>query len=144
MSTPMTDSAAILRIASEFVGVPYRLHGLTPDGWDCRGCVAYCRRLLFGKAGPSLEGRLTPAETASMQGTAEAMERFVRDRIAEWRPVAAGPGAVVLLEFYGRAAHVGLLLDHNNFIHAMPGAETVINRLDDARWARRLRGVFDG
>jgi len=145
MSPPLpADSAAIFRIASEFVGVPYVLHGKDPGGWDCRGCVRYCRRVLFGKTGPSLDGELTLAESASFGGIAEAMERFVRDRLSQWHPVASQPGAVALLEFYGRPAHVGLLLDHTNFIHAMPGCETVISRLDEPRWRGRLRGVFDG
>lgn len=132
------------RIVAAYVGVPYRLHGRDPAGWDCRGCVDYLRRVIFNKVGPSLDGDVPIEATASAARIAEVMEAQVRERLSAWTPCAARPGAVVLLEVFGRPAHVGLMLTPRDFIHAMAGCETVISRLDEPRWSNRVRGVFDG
>lgn len=67
---------------------------------------------------------------------------FAAQMAAGWRPVDLRPGAVLLFEVFGRAAHVGLALSRRDFIHALEGAETAIVRLDD-RWSSRLRGAYD-
>jgi cell wall-associated NlpC family hydrolase len=133
----------ILQRAAPFVGTPYRLHGRSPAAWDCWGCVAYLRESLFDKPTPSWADVYTLEDGANAVRLAKVVEERVRERLHAWRRVPAQPGAVVLLSFFDRVAHIGLMLTHQDFIHALHGCETVIDRIDGPRWSTRHRGCFD-
>lgn len=135
--------SAVLRVAGAYVGVPYVLRGRDPGGWDCWGCLRFGRKALFGKDSPCVSDAYDLAEAASPARLAAHMEGLVAQSISLWRPCAAQASAAVLLKVFGRPAHVGLLLDDMNFLHAQIGCETVISRLDEPMWAQRLLGCFD-
>ena len=134
----MSDRA-VLAAASRFVGVPYVPHGSTPDGWDCWGCTRYLRRELFGLQSPSWSEVYSAADARDLG----RVEELVRERLDAWRPVDVRPGAALLFRVFNRDAHVGLMLTRLEFIHTLAGQETTIVRLDDSRWANRLRGAYD-
>jgi len=139
----MTES--LLAQAAPFVGAPYRLHGRIPDGWDCWGCVHYLRETLLGKATPSWADLYSPLDGASgARILADKTQRLIAERLHAWTAVPPRAGAVVLLTVFDRAAHVGLMLDGHNFIHAL-GTQpaTVINTTRDPRWVHRVRGFYD-
>ena len=129
--------------ATAYLGAPYRLRGRTPDGWDCWGCVAWLRGELLARPTPSWAEAYSPLDGASASGLARRVEQLIAERLNAWRPVAPQPGAVVLLSLFGRPAHVGLCLTANDFIHALGGCDTAIERLDCPRWAPRFLGCFD-
>ena len=133
----------ILEKASAYVGAPYRLRGRTPLGWDCWGCVAALRAELFGRPTPSWAEAYSPLDGISPTRLAQTVERLITERLSAWRPVQPRPGAVALLTIFGRPAHVALCLNTVDFIHALGGCDTVIERLDGPRWAPRLLGCFD-
>lgn len=128
-----------LERAAAFVGVPYIAPGGDLNGWDCRGCVRYCREALFSLPSPGLDSVVYSRQDAR---DIDEVERLVRANMAAWRPVTPRPGAVLLFSIYQREAHVGLFLGAGEFIHALAGAGTVIAPLRGA-WARRLRGAYD-
>lgn len=129
-----------VRAAAAYVGVPWRARGDDPAGWDCRGCVVYLRREIFGLASPGM-GR--DFYTAADVKSAATVEGMIRDRSAAWVPVQAAPGALILFEVFGRAAHIGLVLSGTDFVHSFGGQETTILRLDHPAWSRRIRGFYD-
>lgn len=134
-----------LELATPLVGVPYRLHGLDLQGWDCRGCVAWARRSIFGKESPGFLHHFPELSGLGPGALAAAMQGLIAERIGAWSVVGPMPGAVVLLNLFGRPCHVGLMLDHVHFLHAMHGAGTVISRTDRDHWSAkgRVKGYFD-
>ncbi|HYD44234.1 MAG TPA: NlpC/P60 family protein [Phenylobacterium sp.] len=136
--------ARLLTEAARFIGTPYKLGGRTPaEGWDCWRCVKFLRGHLFGRQSPCA-GDAVPEECfCRPAGIAAHMEAQVKASLAMWRPVAPKAGAAVLLTVFGRAAHVGLLLDDHQFIHAQLGCETVVSSLREPMWKDRVRGVYD-
>lgn len=71
----------------------------------------------------------------------DAVERMILANLAAWRPVEIRPGAVLLIHWFGRDAHVGCYLGGGEFIHSLQGHGTSI--VPVARWARKLRGAYD-
>lgn len=136
----MTD---LLERGSAYVGAPYRLRGRDAAGWDCWGCVAALRAELFAKPTPSWAEAYTPVDGLEPGRLAAKVERLIAERLGAWTPVAPRPGAVALLSLFGRPAHVGLCLTSVDFIHALGGCDTAIERLDGPRWAPRFLGCFD-
>ena len=135
---------SLLSQAAPFVGVPYLLHGRDPGGWDCWGCDHYLRELWLGKATPSWADAYSVFDCASAARMAETAERLILERMSAWTRVPPRPGAVILLTAFDRAAHVGLMLDEHNFIHAFSRATgTAINSTREPRWRHRERGCYD-
>lgn len=133
----------LVAAAVPFIGAPYRLNGRAPAGWDCWGCVRWLRQHLLGRASPCWSEAYGIEDTLGGGLPAKA-EDLITARLAAWR-VQAQPsaGQVVLLTVFDRAAHVGLMLNPTDFIHAWEGVDTVMASIHDDRWARRLRGFYD-
>lgn len=129
-----------VRAAAPYVGVPWRPRGDSPEGWDCRGCVRFLRREIFGLESP---GMARDSYSFSDLRSPERREELIRERIALWRPVSARPGAVIVFRAFGCDSHVGLVLSASDFIHSLGGQETTILRLDDVTWFPRIRGFYD-
>jgi hypothetical protein len=49
---------------------------------------------------------------------------------------------VPLFTLGGMPIHVGLMIDHRNFLHCEKKIGTVIERIDSMAWNKRLSGVF--
>lgn len=130
------------RHAGAYVGVPYQLHGRSPAGWDCRGCVGWLREHLLDAPTP-FWGDEYPLTGLSRTAFADAVAELITERLSAWREVEPASGVVVLLTLFQRPAHCGLMLDRRNFIHAERGPATAINRIDEPRWASRVRGFYE-
>jgi cell wall-associated NlpC family hydrolase len=135
-------SPSLYQRAGVYVGVPYKLHGLDPTGWDCRGCVGWLRREILGQPTP-FWGDAYPLSGLVGRAYFEAIADLILHRLCAWRTVEAAPGVVVLFSVFKRPAHVGLMLDARNFIHAERGPDTSIARIDDSRWKGRVEGFYD-
>lgn len=116
------EARAITRTALRLRGVPYLWGGCSPLGIDCSGFVQLVMRL----HGIAL---LRDAGQQATQG----------DRTAQ-------PAAADLVFFSpegpdGKITHVGLMLDHQRFVHALGSACVRINRLSEPCWTPRLHSV---
>jgi cell wall-associated NlpC family hydrolase len=131
--------------AEPFVGIPYKLHGVAPPAWDCRGCMAYVRAEVFGRPSPSARDAFPAAEGLRRAALAEFMAVAIAERLALWRPVTIRPGAAVLLRWFGRPSHVGVVLNTaGDFMHVQEEAATVIDRLGSEVWTdERVAGFYD-
>lgn len=118
-------AAEAARVATRYVGVPYRWGGSGPAGFDCSGLVSYA----FARVGIALP-----------RTVAEQFRRGVRVSRKELRP-----GDVV---FFDRLRHNGIYIGNGRFVHAArTGRAVTVSRLDTAwyraHWvgARRFAGV---
>ena len=119
----LRDGYAIARAALALRGIPYRLGGTDPSGFDCSGLVQY----VFALHGLGLP-------------------RVVRDQYrygAHVKLDALEPGDLVFFETQGdEVSHVGIALGGDQFVHA-PNArgEVRISRLTSGYWADRAIGA---
>jgi len=114
-------SGAVLTTAMGLTGVPYRLGGSAPSGFDCSGFVQYVLR----------------QHSIAMPRT--VIEQFV---VGDAAP-AVEPGDLVFFQTVGsKASHVGIAIDAQSFVHA-PNSRGVVrvDRLDSAYWSRRFLGA---
>ena len=112
---------AVLATAMGLMGVPYRLGGSDPAGFDCSGFVQYVLR----------------QHAVAMPRT--VIEQFAVGAAA---PVVE-PGDLVFFQTLGsRASHVGIAIDAQSFVHA-PNSRGVVrvDRLDAPYWAGRFLGA---
>ncbi len=124
ISRPDALGQTVTEEALALTGTPYRLSGETPTGFDCSGFTRY----LYGRQGIDLP-------------------RLARDQYEAGRSVEPvtdiRPGDLVFFSTVGPGpTHVGVVVDHDQFIHA-PSARGVVRveRLDTSYWARRYVGA---
>ena len=119
----LRDGYAIARTALSLRGIPYRLGGTDPSGFDCSGLVQYVY---------ALHGLGLP--------------RVVRDQYRYGATVkldALEPGDLVFFNTLKRTfSHVGIYIGDGRFIHApRSGSEVRIEDMRYAYWAQRFTGA---
>jgi cell wall-associated NlpC family hydrolase len=115
-----SGNTEVVSIAIEYLGVPYRWGGASPQaGFDCSGLVMY----VFGQAGISL-----PHFAAAQYHYGSAVSR---DQLE--------PGDLV---FFDHLNHVGIYIGNNQFIHAPHTGDVVrISSLDETWFNRNYVGA---
>ena len=117
------DAMALVGIALELRGTPYRNGGADLRGFDCSGFTQY----VFSRQGLTL-----PREVRDQFGLGHAVPQ---DHLA--------PGDLIFFSINGRGpSHVAIAVDGDQFVHA-PSARGVvrIERVSSRYWARRLVGI---
>jgi cell wall-associated NlpC family hydrolase len=121
--TVALDRFAIATSALALQGVPYRLGGATPSGFDCSGLVQY----VFARHG-------------------RPMSRVVKDQYEEGREVDGDdlqPGDLVFFRTDGaRVSHVGIAIGGDRFVHA-PNSRGVVRveSLGSEYWSLHYAGA---
>jgi cell wall-associated NlpC family hydrolase len=113
--------------ALNFLGVPYRRGGNTPDGgFDCSG---FTRQVFETSLGLVLPRR------ADEQAKARGLVAVKRDELQ--------PGDLVFFNTLRRTfSHVGIYVGEGRFIHApKPGGEVRVESMNFAYWAKRFTGA---
>lgn len=133
------DERDLLARATQYLVVPYRLHGAGFAGWDCLGLVRTLRDELFGKGTPYGVGFYTRQDADDPERRGALFD----EGVLAWKRCDVAPGTVALFSILGRPAHVALMLTSRIFIHARD--ETTGTVIEDMAgpWARRLVGYFD-
>jgi cell wall-associated NlpC family hydrolase len=109
----------VVRLASTYVGVPYRRGGASPAGFDCSGFVQY----VYAQVGIRL-----PHNAAKQYRYGTPISRKDLD-----------PGDLV---FFDRLRHNGIYIGHGRFVHATrPGQSVTISTLDEKWYADRWVGA---
>jgi cell wall-associated NlpC family hydrolase len=133
----MTLNEFILKV----MAAPFKDKGRDYSAVDCYGLCWLAYRDIFGitlptyvdeytDAGESRDSRLELSELI-------AMKKRKWQEIKDYRPMD-----VPLFTLGGMPIHVGLMIDHRNFLHCEKKIGTVIERIDSAAWNKRLSGVF--
>jgi cell wall-associated NlpC family hydrolase len=107
------------------VGIPFLHGGRSRQGLDCWGLIMEAYRLI-GIAMPDPFNEIGP-KWSRRDAAIEPWAEFVSRYLVEWRqtpdPV---PGGVGVFSNYLRVPdHIGLVLDHSRFLHAVSGADQV-------------------
>jgi len=121
--------------------VKFKDKGRDYSGWDCWGvpCLAY--RDISGIDLPSLiDEYVNP-------GDDKASRRVINDIVLSqkhnWRKINdPKPLDVVVFRFGDTYTHVGLMIDKDRFIHCERKVNTVIERIDSAKWVKRIEGIY--
>ena len=118
-----TPGTLALATALDLRGVPYKIGGSDPSGFDCSGLVQY----VFARQGI-------------------ALPRDVRRQYQVGYEIDAGnlrPGDLLFFNTESDgASHVAIALDGESFVHA-PNSRGVVRveRLSSSYWSRRLLGA---
>jgi cell wall-associated NlpC family hydrolase len=130
VTTRGAEAAAAAATALDFRGVPYRLGGADPGGFDCSGLVQY----VF-----ALQGISVPRTVDDLRRTGASVS-----------PADVRPGDLLFFATNGRGvSHVGIAIGDGQFVHAPSEGGTVrIDRLETPYWsaqfveARRVEGTW--
>ena len=117
-SSDSVRKAALYRQSCEWKGTKYRLGGSSKWGVDCSGFVYLTYRSKFGISLP----RTTTCQSA--QGVAVSRE-------------ALRPGDLVFFKTGYNTRHVGIYLQHGDFIHASSSKGVIISNINDPYWKKR-------
>lgn len=115
-------SGAILKTASQYLGVPYRYGGSSPDGFDCSGYVMY----VFQKHQKNLP-RTSDAQYKA--GNKVDKTKLKEGDLVFFTTDEPGP------------SHVGIYYGNNKFIHASSSKGVMISQLSDVYWKPRYIGA---
>jgi len=127
VSRVRNQASEMVLTAMNFLGVPYRRGGQTPEqGFDCSG--------LTRKVFETSLGRVLPRR-ADEQAKAEGLVAISRDDLR--------PGDLVFFNTLRRTfSHVGIYIGDGKFIHApRSGARVRIEDLTFSYWAKRFTGA---
>ena len=94
----------------DLIGLPWRLHGVGPEAYDCYGLLCEVMRRHTGVAPPAMiYGALV-----------EEHQALIAEQLPRWTPCDVGPGAGLLFRRGGSRAgeHVAIAIDDNRFLHA--------------------------
>ena len=117
------------------VGVPFRAHGRTYDGWDCYGLVQQAFREVLQITLPDWSKEYDdindwPRIAELFQGAKTICERVDPPK----------PGDVAMIYRRGRATHCGLVLAGRRILHVEEKAGTIIEPI--ARNRFRVEGYY--
>jgi len=123
---PRLSTDEMVALAKRFLGLPYYWGGTTPFGLDCSGFV----QLIYRLSGIDI------LRDADIQFEGSGLQT-----------VPAGQESAGDLVFFGRApnriTHVGMMVDHEEFINATTHERPVvqISRLKDPYWQKIYQGA---
>jgi cell wall-associated NlpC family hydrolase len=122
---------------SSYIGIPYKDHGRERDGLDCWGLLRLIYKEQLGITLPSYSEEYSTAEDR------DEVSRIIKRESAPWVEVSEPrPGDAILVRLMGEPWHVGVMTARNEMIHITRGTAACLDRLNGARWNRRIAGFF--
>jgi cell wall-associated NlpC family hydrolase len=125
----------IARVAIGYLGVPYVHLGRSRHGVDCAGlvlCVAH-------DLGLTDWDDTNYSDQPDPEHLKSCVEQFCK-RVCCGDCMQAGD--VLLLEIRGSAQHLAICTQPGRMVHAYQTPMMVVEHSIDAKWRRRLRGVY--
>lgn len=127
--------------ARKYIGVPFLHQGRNPAaGLDCVGLA----KQIFMDCGLH-EIAAYDLTTYARNPNGGELERRMRAAFGE-SVKELSPGCLVTIDFYGQARHVGIVSLMNDgrlgIIHAYGRPPRVIEHGIDAKWRRRITGIY--
>jgi hypothetical protein len=113
----------VVEIAKQYIGVPYKYSGNTPNGFDCSGFLVY----VFNQVGISLN---RTSEEQAQQGTkVEKADLQLGDLVFFENTYKPG------------ISHAGIYVGDNSFISATSSKGIAIVSLDNSYWGPKYAGA---
>jgi len=121
--------------------VKFKDKGRSYSFWDCYGVAYLCYRDVLGIELPLFLDDYVNA------GDTKASRRVINDIILSqkqyWDKVNDFKALdIVLFRFGDTETHLGVMLDKNRFIHCEKKINTVIERINSAKWKKRVEGIY--
>jgi len=120
---------------SSLVGVPYMKNGRDiSKGVDCLGlCIEYYKRKGINNFPDfSAPNEREAIHELMMQGK-DLFEEL--DKPEE--------GCIIALSIRPPfVSHIGIMIDNNRFVHTLTGKRSVIAKINDIFWSKRIRGFY--
>lgn len=120
----------------KYVGIPYKDNGRDATGIDCWGLVRHFYSNELSIELPSYaelyNGAWDPSISVSIEQYKDGWDLHEKPEF----------GDVVLFRVLGDLSHVGVYVGNNQFIHARDGKDSVLERLDNFQWAKRVAGYY--
>jgi cell wall-associated NlpC family hydrolase len=133
----MTLNEFILKV----MATPFKDKGRDYSALDCYGLVRLAYSEIFKIDLPSYSDEYTNA--GQCRDSRVEVSELIAMKKRKWQEVKDyRPMDVPLFTLGGMPIHVGLMIDHRNFLHCEKKIGTVIERIDSMAWNKRLSGVF--
>lgn len=119
----------------------FKNKGRNYDYCDCYGIIFLAYRDIINVELPCFINDYVDA------GDTKASRQVINDVILlqkhNWNGVIKPQAMdVVLFRFGDTETHVGLMIDKKQFIHCEKIINTVIERIDSAKWKKRVEGIY--
>lgn len=135
-----------------YIGLPFEPRGRGRDGLDCWGLVRLVYAERFGVYLPSLADGYTGGEDNDgisklfhQQSGFPRRDDDVMDEshTRHWHLVQCPElGDLASFRIAGKHGHVGVVVSENEFVHAIAGVRSCVERLSSPLWNRRLVGYW--
>jgi len=134
-----------------YIGIPFADRGRDRDGLDCWGLARLVYAERFGVMLPSLadgyvgEDRASVAKLFHAQSGVSLDETSAADQdpTRHWKLVQSPElGDLASFRIAGKHGHVAVLVSENEFLHAIAGVKSCVERLSSPLWNRRLVGFW--
>lgn len=120
---------------NKYIGIPYKVKGVTLDGLDCLSIVELIYKNEFNITLPVYPH----LDTVDM----EATETAINIGKEQWTKVSKPEvGNVILLNICGYPVHMGMVVSETEMIHSLKGHDSVIERFNGAKWNKRIEGFY--
>ena len=126
--------------SGQYLNLPFIEQGRDRAGVDCYGLL----RLVFQEQ----RGIVLPSYTEgyTTEDDMKLLTDLVRGHVATaWSHVERAQATVydaVIFRMKGEPIHVGVVLDHEYFLHTMRGKWSSIERMNSIQWRHRIVGVM--
>lgn len=119
-----------------YIGLPYKENGRDESGIDCWGLAR-----LFYKRELDID---LPSYAELYDGSYDVrVPQTIEHYKDNWtRTDTPQTGDLCLFKIMGEPSHVGIYIGGDKFLHSRDGKDSVIERLDNPMWFRRLEGFY--
>ena len=123
----------------KYLTIPFKDRGRDHNGVDCFGLVQIIYKQEFKIQLPSyIEAYENEKDRESI-----CNEINKEKKLSGWVETDnPNHGNLIILNLLGRPLHLGVMLDHNSFIHCMKGKGTIIEKTTDIIWRNRINGYL--
>jgi cell wall-associated NlpC family hydrolase len=121
----------------QYIGLEYEDRGRGPDKFDCWGLV---RKIL--KEQYDVE---VPSYTYSNSEARKEVGPLIENESKSWVEIQPGQerlGDVIVLKLSDLPFHIGVVVDRNEFVHALNGTSSHIAKYSREPWKGRIRGFY--
>jgi len=130
----------LLQETQKYIGTPWKEHGRDMQtGFDCYGLVWHIHNTILHKNLPDYEYTVDTLAEQSIE-----IYKHLADAVISVTDTEHLPGDIVLLEYMGEIAHIGIYVGSNYILHTSSSAGACLDQLESNNMGRTLRNRIKG